>query len=102
MDPEHIKAKALQEATILLTYKDAAGQLGISVRTLQRYIANGLLRAVTITRRTKRVRLSELEDFIQRISEQVNDRPMPEPEQGTQMRFDFIEAMPRAREGHHE
>jgi excisionase family DNA binding protein len=102
MDSEHIKARALQEATILLTYKDAAGQLGISVRTLQRYIADGLLRAIAITRRTKRVRLSELEDFIQRMSEQIDDRPVPEPEQGSQMRFDFIEAIPRAREGHHE
>lgn len=59
----------------LLTYDAAAQALGVSKRTLQRYIRDGWLKVVTITSRTKRISPVELAAFVQRMSEGT----LPEP-----------------------
>lgn len=89
MDSDSIKENALRRASVLLTYKDAATLLGISVRTLQRYIANNQLQAIAFTRRTKRILLGELEAFIQRTAEQLDEECLRPPGQ-LQMSFDFL------------
>jgi excisionase family DNA binding protein len=48
----------------LLRYREAAAELHVSVRTLQRYIDAGRIPVVTMSPRTKRVRRADLREFI--------------------------------------
>ncbi len=59
----------------LLTYDAAAQVLGVSKRTLQRYIRDSWLKVVTITSRTRRISPIELAAFVQRMSEGTPPEP---------------------------
>ena len=49
----------------LLSYGDAAKIVGISTRTVQRYVAKGLIRTVPIGPRLKRIPQSEVDRLLE-------------------------------------
>jgi excisionase family DNA binding protein len=51
-----------------LTYAEAASKLGISTRTLMRWIDAGRLPVVTFSERIKRIRVADLRDLIHTCS----------------------------------
>ncbi len=48
----------------LVSLADAADALGVSARTIRRYIADGQLEAVRLGRKTLRIKVHSLERFI--------------------------------------
>lgn len=63
----------------LISVSDAAVELRMSTRTVHRYIKMGQLMSFVIGGKTRRIRYSELEDFIKRCEEgksrKVEQRP---------------------------
>lgn len=49
----------------LYSYADAAKIAGLSTRTIQRYVAEGLIRTVPLGRRLKRIPQSELDRIME-------------------------------------
>ena len=58
-----------------LAYDDVAKMLGVTTRTIQRYIVYGWIRPVSITGRTKIITRTEFEKFIQLAA----DKKLPPP-----------------------
>lgn len=50
--------------TELLSFEQVAARLGVSVRTIRRYHAEGRLRAIYLSPKVPRVKSTELEAFI--------------------------------------
>jgi excisionase family DNA binding protein len=53
----------------LLSFRQAAMELGVSTRTIHRYVRLNWIPVVRITRRTYRIRRTDLDNFIQRSSQ---------------------------------
>jgi len=70
-----------------LTLRETAKILGVCVRTVQNYISSGILKSVTIGRRTKRVRNIDLDDFGQSLEPRI---PAADPEPAGQMTMDIL------------
>ena len=51
----------------LLTYEEAANVIKTSVRTLRRYIDDGLLQNVELRGRVRRIRPADLREFIRPV-----------------------------------
>ena len=60
----------------LLSYEDVAEILGVTKRTIQTYVYNSWLRPIAITGRTKRIRRSDLNRFL----EQAEAGKLPSPD----------------------
>ncbi len=56
----------------LLTYEEAANVIKTSVRTLRRYIDDGLLQNVELRGRVRRIRPADLREFIHQSSRPRN------------------------------
>ena len=70
---ERRSAHAERMRNELLTKKDAAAELSVSVRTLERLIASGQV-IVTRVERSTRVRRADLDDYIARQRGSFRDR----------------------------
>ena len=53
----------------LLRPEEVAVILGVSLRTVTRYIKLGLIPVIRLSKRTRRVALSDLEEFVARMRE---------------------------------
>lgn len=56
----------LKSNTLFLSKKEAAQRLGVSVRTIERYIDQGLLTASAISPGTIRVHGNSIDDLVER------------------------------------
>jgi excisionase family DNA binding protein len=65
----------------LISIGDAAAELRMSTRTIRRYIKKGLIRSFVIGGKTRRIRSSELEDFIKACEEGKSRKPEKRPKQ---------------------
>ena len=70
------KANTVVNHDELLTFQQAAEKLGVSKRTVQTYVKFHWIRTIAITGRTKRIRRSEFERFVQLAA----DDKLPPPE----------------------
>lgn len=56
----------------LITVKEAASRLSVSVRTIQRLIAAGKLPCLEVGPKTRRISEADLDSFIQKIKQDSN------------------------------
>jgi excisionase family DNA binding protein len=56
----------------LITVKEAASRLSVSVRTIQRLIAAGKLPCLKVGPKTRRISEADLDSFIQKIKQDSN------------------------------
>ena len=62
-------AKAAPDTSLLLTRKEAADRLRKSTRTLDRYIAEGIIKPVQFSERTVLFRTADIAAFVDRVAE---------------------------------